>query len=90
MQKEVLLIKSFVNDYCDQYGSYLGLGNQWKVERGNCIQDRKNYGLNALRTLDLLTQHKSPMRHEITAQCTAEDLGAFYTIELLSGTLLDF
>ncbi len=56
----------------------------------DCYKDvYENAGINLLRTIDLLTQMRSPTAHSLSDKSTKEDLSYLYTVELLTGTPLN-
>jgi hypothetical protein len=55
-----------------------------------CIKDGlENAGINLMRTIDLITQLKSPAGHILDERSTREDLCNLYSVELLTGTPLN-
>ena len=98
-QSAVQLVKAFLIDYVDNYGQTLFLTDHWSEKAGECVKGPLNVlGLNTLRTLDQLTQLKNPIsmsgtedpENESEYEKRIAEMGQFYTVELMSGTLLNF
>ena len=88
------MIEKFVEDYFEMNRfSKQGIENKnasWNHRMGECFKDvYENAGLNLLRTIDLLTQLRSPVAHVLNEKSTREDLCCFYSVELLTGTPLN-
>jgi len=87
------LIGTFVDDYYDHYAidKKLPLDQEWGFRAGECIKDvTENAGLNLIRTIDLITQLRSPIAHSLDDRSTREDLCCLYSVELLTGTPLNY
>ena len=55
-----------------------------------CLKDvYENAGINLIRTIDLITQLRSPTAHILNEKSTREDLSYLYSVELLTGTPLN-
>ena len=86
------LIGSFVDDYHDHHSfeNKLDKDQEWKFKPGECIKDAaENAGLNLIRTIDLITQLRTPIAHTLDDRSTREDLCCLYSVELLTGTPLN-